>query len=179
MRIIKKLYEPGGIKNPLIMKNVFIDDNCSIGEYTYVGQNTSITKTRIGRYCSIGSEVVIGPGEHPLDSISTSAFFFEGDIYCTLTTKDLVIGNDVWIGAKAIILRGLTIGNGAVIAAGAVVTKNVPDFAIVAGVPARIIRYRFSVADQFVINNSKWWDYDLVSGKRIHTQIKVLMNAKS
>lgn len=148
-----------------------IDKDTHIGEYTFIGKYTCITKSKIGRYCSIGTNVLIGPGEHDLTNISTSALFYEKP-YNTLVKGEVIIGNDVWIGSYSIILRGITIGDGAVIAAGAVVTKNVPDFAIVAGIPAKIMRYRFSEDKQKKIKNSKWWDYKVPKAKEIFNRIK-------
>jgi len=95
---------------------------------------------------SVAYGVRIGLPEHPVNMVSTSP-----KIYRNIKSKDIkdvyfppIIGNDVWIGANAIILQGVTIGDGAVIAAGAVVTKDVPPYAIVGGVPAKVIKYRFS-----------------------------------
>ena len=160
-------------RNVKIMENVFIDDNCVIGDFTFIGKNSDITKSSIGRYCSIGTDVIIGPGEHEIDKISTSAHFHKGNFYDELTKKTLTIGNDVWIGTKAIILRGVTIGNGAVIASGAVVTKNVPPFAVVAGVPAKIVKFRFDDETIKLIETSKWWNYDIEYAEEIHKNLKV------
>ncbi len=142
-------------------KGIIIDENTNIGKYNYVGRYTTITKAQIGNYCSIASFVIIGPGEHPLSSFSTSpiALSYAG-IEHDLTKEHVKIGNDVWIGAHAIILRGVTIGNGAIIAAGAVVTKDVPDYAIVSGIPARIMRYRLPEKMQKTITHTAWWEKD-------------------
>ncbi len=173
---IKSILRPNNrvqlFENVDVMNNVSIDSNTTIGEYTYIGQNTHITKSVIGRYCSIGSDIIIGPGEHPLTDISTSAHFYDGDIYNILTQKKVQIGNDVWIGAKAIILRGVTVGDGAVIAAGAVVTKDVPEFSVVGGVPAKVLKKRFSDSQLELIKKSSWWDKDLKTAKEIHLNLK-------
>ncbi|QNU23475.1 CatB-related O-acetyltransferase [Geobacillus zalihae] len=144
--------------------------NTKIGSYSYVGSNTQIINCTIGRYCSIGPSVKIGLGKHPTDYFSTSPIFYTPrNIFNLKLVKmstyreyeDIEIGNDVWIGANSIILDGIKIGNGAIVAAGAVVTKDVPDYAIVGGVPAKIIKYRF---EQEIINqlkDLKWWDLDI------------------
>ncbi len=141
-----------------------ITADSQIGEYTYVGYQCVITKATIGRYCSIGDHVTIGPGEHSLTSISTSHFIGMND-YAMLTSKPCSIGNDVWIGTDAIILRGIEIGDGAVIGANSVVTKNIPPFAIAVGSPARIIKYRFNEDVQKKISEIRWWDLDKETAK--------------
>lgn len=148
-------------KHTRFMKGIEADEDTVIGDYTYVGRYTTITKSKIGRYCSIAPYVTIGPGEHDINCISTSA-----RISTLLSSKhslvegEVIIGNDVWIGVNAIILRGINVGNGAIIAAGAVVNEDVPDYAIVGGIPARIIRYRKSEEWIEKISKSNWWDYD-------------------
>lgn len=164
------------------------------GAYSYVNFNAFIRATSIGRFCNIAPNVSIGMGEHDIHSLSCSiAFeFYKGDRYnrFNILTKDpnyvsmihtnraksmskskrtgkhTIIGNDVWIGAGVIVLRGVTISDGAVVAAGAVVTKDVPPYAIVAGVPATIIGFRFN--DNLIerLLASKWWKYgaDIVNG---------------
>ena len=143
-------------------KGLVIDENTRIGKYNYVGRYTTITKAQIGNYCSIASFVIIGPGEHPLSEFSTSptALYYAG-IDHDLTKEPVKIGNDVWVGAHTIILRGVTVGNGAVIAAGSVVTKDVPDYAIVSGIPARIMRYRIPEKMQKTITSTAWWQKDV------------------
>lgn len=151
----------------------FIDGNTVIGDYTFIGQFTGITNAKIGRFCSIGTNVLIGPGHHNLENISTSTCFYDGDIYNELTKRNLIIGNDVWIGSYSIILRGIKIGDGAVIGAGSVVTKDVPPYAIVAGVPAKIIRYRFEQKAIEKIIETEWWKYDIKKAKQIINKIQL------
>ena len=151
-----------------IMNPFFIDSNCNIGSYTYIGLYSNITKAKIGNYCSIGNNVVIGAGEHDINMISTSAHLYEGENwYDELTQKDVVIKNDVWIGTQSIIRRGVTIGNGAVIGANSFVNKDVPDFAVVAGSPAKIIKYRFDEQTRNKIIDSNWWNFDIINAKNI------------
>jgi virginiamycin A acetyltransferase len=122
--------------------------------------------TEIGRYCSFADGVTIFNGNHPLENKSTHPFFYNPG--CKYVTKDmiartrLIIGNDVWIGHNAIILPAVkTIGDGAVIGAGSVVTKDVPPFAVVAGNPAKIIKYRFTGDKIKEIIDSAWWNKDI------------------
>lgn len=138
-----------------------------IGNYTYIGHNSRFQNTKIGNYCSVASDVICGLGNHPIDFFSTSPLFYrmKNTFNVKIVDKDLEfseysyinIGNDVWIGTRAIILDGVNIGNGAVIAAGAVVTKDVPPYAIVGGVPAKIIKYR-TVKENMPLINSNWWN---------------------
>lgn len=146
-------------KNNVIKKNTLIDEGSSIGCNNYIGNNVRICASKIGNYCSIAPNVTIGPGEHTLYNISTKVSVMEkAGMKVDLIKKQLLIGSDVWIGANAVILRGVTVGNGAVIAAGAVVNKDVPSYAIVGGVPAKIIKFRFN--DEIIkkLKESKWYD---------------------
>lgn len=138
-----------------------IINSSRIGAYTYICPNSSIQNATIGRYCSIAPDVVIGPGRHPLGGFSTSPVFYRkdnplGESFVSENTEfaeylPVIIGNDVWIGTRAIILDGVKIGDGAVVAAGAVVTKDVPPFAIVGGIPARQIGER-------AVRDTSWHD---------------------
>ena len=138
-----------------------------IGDYSYVGRRSSLVMAEIGKYCSIAGGAAVGMGTHTLNNISTSPIFTEkhnatGASWCntnvTYPFKRVKIGNDVWIGSRAMILGGVTIGDGAVIGAGAVVTKDVPPYAIVGGVPARIIRYRFPQETIDELLEVQWWN---------------------
>lgn len=137
----------------------------SMEDYSYCGYYCSILNTTIGRFCSISNRVVIGGVAHPMHFLSTSPVF--------LSHKDSVktkfarheylpeikthIGHDVWIGEGVFIKAGVSVGNGAVIGMGAVVTKDVPDYAVVAGNPAKIIRYRFEPELIDSLLKSEWW----------------------
>ncbi len=137
-----------------------------IGSYCWIGDRGNIFNAEIGNYAAIAWDVTIGPGEHNYKLASSHSFLWNP--YWKAVNKQTYkpskkkckIGNDVWIGAKATILGGVSIGDGAVIGAGSVVTKDVPAYAIVAGVPARIIKYRFEKETIEKLFKSKWWDYE-------------------
>ena len=161
-----------------ILHNTIVN-NSKIESYSYVGKNCIIQNTHISKFCSIANDVCIGLGSHPLTNFSTSPLFYRKNntLNIDLIRKDLdfeeykhiSIGPDVWIGSRAILLDGINIGTGAVIAANSVVTKNVAPYAIVAGVPAKIIRFRFKEAEVESLLNSRWWELDL-------NEIKSLFN---
>lgn len=113
-----------------------ITENAKIGTFTY-GYNVNINNAIVGSYCSLAPDVKIGLDEHPLDKTSTHPHF-----YPKMEQKKAVIGNHVWLGANAVVLSGVIIENHSVIAAGAVVTKNVNEYEIVGGIPAKIIGNR-------------------------------------
>jgi len=159
-------------KNTTVGKNSVVDRFSTIGNETFINTNCMITKATIGNYCSIGSGVVIGPGEHHLEAISLSGRFYK-NAYEELTNKPCEISHDVWIGTNAIIMRGLKVGIGAVIGAGAIVTKDVPDFAVVVGVPARILKYRFEKEKQNQILESKWFEKELNEAKEIVNKLEI------
>ncbi len=158
-------------KNTTIGKSSIIDKYTVIGSETFVNTNCMITKAKIGNYCSIGSGVVIGPGEHKLDSISLSGKFYSST-YEDLTLKPCEISHDVWIGTNAIVMRGVKVGIGAVIGAGSIVTKDVPNFAVVVGVPAKIIKYRFNDEKQRKILNSQWFKKNIKESRKIINKLK-------
>ena len=128
--------------------------------------------TRIGRYCSFARGVCIFNGNHPLNHQSMHPFFFNTNLGYVkqekIERRQIEIGHDVWVGRNVIITSAVKkIGNGAVIGAGAVVTKDVPDFAVVAGNPAQVIKYRFDSETIEAINQSQWWlkDMDEIAGR--------------
>ncbi len=156
-------------KNAAIGEGVRVIDS-SLGNHTYIAANSLIRNTTFGRFCSVGSGVKIGMGVHPTSEfISTHPAFYSlrkqsGKTFAAQQhfkeEERVKIGHDVWIGANAIILDGVTIDNGAIIAAGAVVTKDVALFEIVGGVPAKHIRFRFSPEEIEAIEKSAWWNQD-------------------
>lgn len=155
-----------------IMSPELISPDTIIGDWTFVGAGTAITKATIGRYCSIATNCSIGMGEHLIDTISTSVHFYPaGRARDILVQKDLTIGHDVWIAADSIIRRGVHIGNGAIIGANSFVNKDVPAFAIYAGNPARLIRYRFDNDKIQKIINSRWWDFEKDEAQKIINEL--------
>lgn len=156
------------IGNNISIYNNSIVSYCTLGDFSYIAQNSRIYNSSIGKFSSIGPEVLIGLGKHPTNFISTNPVFYSnatrhGSLF---SEKQLFeeydscsIGNDVWIGARAIILDGITIGDGAIIAANSVVTKDVEPYSIVGGVSAKFIKYRFSEEKIKELENMKWWDW--------------------
>jgi phosphonate metabolism protein (transferase hexapeptide repeat family) len=141
-----------------------------LADYSYVVNDSQLTYTTVGKFCSIAAMTRINPGNHPMHRASQSHFtyrasaYFPGeaddaDFFAWRRSHRVSIGNDVWIGHAAIVLPGRSVGDGAVVAAGAVVTKDVAPYAIVAGNPARVIRQRFpdAVAERLV--RLAWWNW--------------------
>lgn len=144
-----------------------------IGSYTYIQNDCILEKCKIGKFCSIGDNVKVLSATHPTrDFVSTSPVFYSTAKQCLTSFVDrnlfyeyrrvdgfgCVIGNDVWIGSNAIILGGVTIGHGAIIAAGSLVNRDVPPYAIVGGMPAKIIRYRFEEQYRELLLTNPWWE---------------------
>lgn len=129
-----------------LYRRVVLGKDVKVGAYTSINDSTVVECGTIGRLCSLGVDVVIGPGVHPLNHFTTSTLALKrlGVVHYEFTPPPPpLIGDDVWVGSRAIVMRGVTIGQGAVIGAGSVVTKDVPPYAIVAGVPSKIVKYRF------------------------------------
>lgn len=142
--------------------------NSTLGRYSYIGRGSTIVGTDIGAFCSIACDVYIGLAGHTLSMLSTSPIFTEpsngtGHSWTDTTrfahlNKRTVVGNDVWIGHGAKIMSGVTVGDGAVVAAGAVVTHDVSPYEIVGGVPAKVIRKRFTQNIIEDLLNAEWWN---------------------
>ena len=186
---LKKMYNVKIKSNVIISKNTDFEGlnvihsgvniyDSSIGFASYIGNNTKLSNTQIGKYCSIAHEVELLESTHPTSGFASThpAFFsllkqsgftfvnkqlFQEELFFDKKKNiKLKIGNDVWIGAKVIIIAGIEIGDGAIIGAGSIVTKNVPPYAIVVGVPAKIIKFRFDEATIDKLLKFKWWNKD-------------------
>ena len=150
----------------------------SIDKYSYICRNTLIQNSRIGAFCSISENCIIGMPSHPIYFISTSPVFLNGSNYLKKNFSNIIyddcpityIGNDVWIGANVLIKSGVKIGNGAVIAAGAAVKTDVDAYDIVGGVTAKVIKYRFDKITIERIRNTNWWEW---------SENKIIKNADS
>ena len=153
-----------------IGKNVDLN-KCNVGSCTYFSSDDKFFNTKIGRFCSVGPGVRCGMGIHPSNTfVSTHPVFFSNSKQIDLSFVNenyfteilpIEIGNDVWIGANVIILDGVKIGNGAILGAGSVVIRDVPDYAIVGGVPAKVIKYRFDKNQIKFLLQDKWWEKDI------------------
>lgn len=149
--------------------------DCSVGYGTYIMDHCWFQNCQIGKYCSIASEVkMVARRGHPTQKfVATSPVFYlknalidtyvDTDLYkpyeeCPGDSQKLVIGNDVWIGSRVTLIGAISIGNGAIIGAGAVVNRDIPPYAVVVGVPGKIIRYRFEEEERVKLEQIAWWD---------------------
>jgi acetyltransferase-like isoleucine patch superfamily enzyme len=148
---------------PVTLGKVTVQENVHVGRHLYMVSGTLFSNVSIGRYCSIADNVLVAPYEHATNYLTTYAFSLDYSFYKEGTAKKTTIGNDVWIGANAIIRRGIKIADGAVIGAGAVVLNDVPPYSIVVGVPARVTRYRFNEETIKKLLMLKWWEIDETS----------------
>lgn len=157
----------------------------TIGDFSYVGRNTRIVHADIGKFCSIAGGVIVGMGTHTIDKISTSPIFTEKDnstkhswVDTSIVNpyKRVKVGNDVWIGERAIVMGGVTIEDGAVIGAGAIVTKNVPPYAVVAGVPAKLLYYRFPQDQIKLLLRHPWWE---IPEQELKEHIQIFQTSKN
>lgn len=141
-----------------------------MGDYSYVVNDADIAYAAIGRFCSIAAMTRLNPGNHPTWRASQAHFTYrasayfpgeadEEDFFAWRRAQKLTLGHDVWIGHGAVVLAGRSIGTGAVVAAGAVVAKDVPAYAIVAGVPAKLVKWRFPPEIAERLQKLAWWDW--------------------
>jgi acetyltransferase-like isoleucine patch superfamily enzyme len=138
-----------------------------IGDYTYTGRRCRIENARVGKFCSLANNISINVPNHNYRLVSTHPFHYHsyyGHFIEEYETKDLlvysdcVVGNDVWLSENCHVLGDVVVGDGAVVGSGAVVTKDVPPYAIVAGVPAKVIKYRFDKKTIAKLLEIKWWN---------------------
>jgi phosphonate metabolism protein (transferase hexapeptide repeat family) len=141
----------------------------SLDDFSYLGEHCMVSDARIGKFCSIAASVRIGAPNHPIQRPSTHRFTYCTDYYSASPGRDhafferrrgerTTVGNDVWIGHGVVVLAGMSIGDGAILAAGAVVSRDVDPYTIVGGVPARLIRERFPRAIAERLMRLRWWD---------------------
>jgi len=176
--------------------NCAVEDNCKItgsviGKFSYITEGARIQKAKIGRYCSIGPNFRVGMASHPIEKfVSTSPLFYSKytNLRTSFVSKNkfithkftdksklffVEIGNDVWIGCNVTILDGLKVGDGAVIGSNSLVTKNVAPYAIVAGIPAKNIKFRFTKSQIKRLIKLKWWNK---TKKWISLRVKMFEN---
>ena len=198
---VKQIYSRTGDKETIYLKHVIKNPNITVGDFTmyndFVNDPTLFEKNnvlyhypinhdklQIGKFCSIacGAKFLFNSANHALRSLSNYTFplFFEEwglnkkNVASAWDNKgDIIIGNDVWIGYEAVIMAGVHIGDGAVIAARAVVTKDVPPYTIVGGTPARKIRMRFEAETIAKLQQIQWWNWPV---EKIRQSLPYIMN---
>lgn len=203
MTISEKIYPRIGDTETVYLKNVITDPNIEIGDYTmyndFAHDPCDFQKNNVlyhypvnhdrlvmGKFCSIacGAKFIFTSANHSMKSLSTypfPIFFVEWGLDVTNITDawdnkgDIIIGNDVWIGYEAVILSGVTIGDGAIIGARALVTKDIPPYTIVGGVPAKPIRKRFDDVTIEKLLELKWWYW---SEKRIKANLEIIQSGQ-
>ena len=169
-KILAKLNIPS-FRDCEIDKTAKADRGCALtrvkmGRCSYFAHHVNATDVELGSFCSVGAYCSIGGGEHPTDYVSTSPVFLQGRNFLGRhygelpfrASQTVRIGNDVWIGSHAFIRAGVSIGDGAVIGAHAVVTRDVPPYTVWAGVPAKMLRRRFDEKTSQRLLAARWWD---------------------
>ncbi len=170
-RIIKST-----IRGPLFLnKNSQVGPDVDVGKYSGMNESCFIARATMGAFCAIGARTAINPFNHPSDWLSINEFQYHPNSFDWVDEyndfvrlertpdmfKHVTVGNDVWTGHNVNVMAGVSVGDGAIIAAGSVVTKDVPPYAVVAGVPATIKRFRFPERTVERLLRLKWWDLEL------------------
>lgn len=169
-----KLHLPIRVAPPVKFFGGTLTHSCSLDAFSYISPNCILHAVDIGRYCSIGDGVAV-LSNHPTNRLSTHPFTYESifaDDYSGKTSNQLpfpdklprtTIGHDVWVGSNVKIIAGVTIGDGCIVGAGSLVTKDLPPFSIVGGIPAKLIRMRFE--DQIInrLQSIRWWQFNLLN----------------
>lgn len=158
---------------------------CTVGRYSYVMPSTCLDKVQIGNFCSIAEDLQVISRQHPTNHFSTFPFSkrlaMHGETFPPLFDEDVEsgttrIGHDVWIGTRCIIMGGVKIGTGAIVGAGAVVTHDIPPYAIVGGVPARLIRMRFPQETVNRLMETRWWNWPLKDIRERSGELEAICN---
>lgn len=171
------------VEREVRLRKARVEGHTKIGGWTYIEPNCLLQGvSQIGRFCSIAEGCTFTNGDHCIHALSTSPYFYgllkvcgsssfptdlaainleniSKNIPDELCTPPIMIQNDVWIATRSTILKGVTVGDGSIVGAGSVVTKDVPPYAIVAGNPAKVIKYRFNQKQIDRLLDLKWWDY--------------------
>jgi acetyltransferase-like isoleucine patch superfamily enzyme len=174
---MKKRFPRSEIHSIIIHDNINLGEHCfintdvllcsgvNLGDFSYINSGTRVWGgTQIGKFCSISYNCQIGLPDHPTNYISSHPATYGAYHQANLfdfgfeEKEGPIIGNDVWIGVNAVILRGITVHDGAIVAAGAIVISDVPAYSIVGGVPAKVIKYRFDDEKIAFLKKLKWWD---------------------
>lgn len=177
-------FYPGSMvddRSTLGKHNVVFNDasiiNSRMGDHTFVQRATVINNAEVGKFCSIAMNVNIGLTQHALSFVSThpALYLLDTPLQKTFSKSDMFetsrrteVGNDVWIGQNSMIMGGVSIGTGAVVGAGSVVTDDVVPYAIVGGIPAKVIKYRFDLEIIEALLRSKWWETPDDELEKIH-----------
>jgi acetyltransferase-like isoleucine patch superfamily enzyme len=156
-------------------RNTQVGPDAVVGKYFGMNESCFVARATVGAYCSFGARTSINPFNHPMDWLSINEFQYHPNSFDWVPEysqikrlertpdmyKQVSVGNDVWSGHNVNVMPGVNVGNGAILAAGSVVTKDVPPYAIVAGVPAKVIRYRFAEKTIERLLKARWWDLEL------------------
>ncbi|ODP36543.1 hypothetical protein BFL28_05580 [Sphingomonas turrisvirgatae] len=172
-RLVRR-WEGGEMRSSTLRRMLLKHHGVEVGDYSYgpiLDRGRMPPGTVIGRWCSVGQELIVRRRNHPIERATQHPFFYNAklgmvpvDTIPLDRENPLVIGHDVWIGDRVTILSEChRVGNGAVLAAGAIVTRDVPPYTIVGGVPAQVLRKRFSPEVQAILEDSRWWELDLAA----------------